>query len=208
MDIGHVAAFWVVSMLFVITPGLDWAYVIDAGLRRSNVPVAVAGLLGGHLLATVAVAAGIAAVLAGAPLVLAGVTVAGAAYLIWMGVRGWLHPAEPHATAGADASEAASWLGVLAKGFGVSGLNPKVFLLFLALLPQFTDRDSFWPVGVQILCLGLVHIANCGVVYLLIGSGARLVLRARPSAARAVSRFSAAAMVAIGAALLIEQAVI
>ncbi|MFJ9388123.1 LysE family translocator [Nocardioides sp. NPDC101246] len=205
---GLVAAFWVVSTLFVLTPGADWAYVIDAGLRRSNVPVAVAGLLSGHVAATVAVAAGIAAVLAGAPIALAVITVVGAAYLIWMGVRGWLHPAEPHATEEADAPGHSSWLSLLAKGFGVSGMNPKVYLLFLALLPQFTDRNESWPVGAQILCLGLVHVVNCAVVYLLVGTGAQLVLRARPTAARAVSRVSAAAMVVIGTALLFEQVAI
>jgi threonine/homoserine/homoserine lactone efflux protein len=91
------------------------------------------------------------------------------------------------------------------KGFGVGGLNPKVFLLFLALLPQFTDPDGRWPVAAQILCLGMVHVASCAVVYTAVGVGGRVVLQARPAAARVVSRVSGAAMVGIGAFLLVEQ---
>jgi threonine/homoserine/homoserine lactone efflux protein len=93
------------------------------------------------------------------------------------------------------------------KGLGISGLNPKVFLLFLALLPQFTEPNAAWPIAVQIAVLGLVHVASCAVVYTGVGTGARRVLRARPAAARAVSRFSGAAMVVIGVVLLAEPLV-
>ena len=59
----------------------------------------------------------------------------------------------------------------------------------------------------QIVALGLVHVASCAVVYTGVGAGARRVLRARPAAARAVTRFSGAAMVVIGVVLLVEQLV-
>ena len=92
-----------------------------------------------------------------------------------------------------------------AKGAGISGLNPKVFLLFLALLPQFTDPD----VGVA------DRGADRGA-----GTGARGQLRGglhrgghrgpagaagTAPAARAVTRFSGAAMTVIGVVLLVEQ---
>jgi threonine/homoserine/homoserine lactone efflux protein len=80
-----------------------------------------------------------------------------------------------------------------------------VFLLFLALLPQFTNPNASWPVTVQILVLGLVHVASCAVIYTGVGTGARRVLRARPTAARALTRSSGAAMIVIGIVLLIEQ---
>ena len=80
-----------------------------------------------------------------------------------------------------------------------------MFLLFLALLPQFTDPDAAWPIASQILLLGLVHVASCAAVYTGVGTGARLVLRARPTAARAVTRFSGTTMIVIGVVLLAEQ---
>ncbi len=198
-----VEAFGLVSLLFVVTPGADWAYAITAGLRFRNPLPAVAGLLAGHLTATVFVAAGVAAVMADVPLLLTVLTAVGAGYLIWLGVGTFLRPARPHA--GSDQEESQSKMRQAAKGLAVSGLNPKVFLLFLALLPQFTDPEGAWPTALQILALGTVHVANCAVVYTGVGLGARVVLRARPAASRAVSRFSGAAMVSIGACLLVEQ---
>lgn len=59
MSISAFAAFWAVSILFVITPGVDWAYAISAGLRGRVVVPAVGGLLTGHLVATILVAAGV-----------------------------------------------------------------------------------------------------------------------------------------------------
>jgi len=97
MPAATIAAFWGVSMLFVLTPGADWAYAISSGLRHRSVVPAVSGLLAGHLVATVVVAAGVAALLAGSPTVLAAMTVAGAGYLIWLGIGLMRHPATVHA---------------------------------------------------------------------------------------------------------------
>ena len=148
------------------------------------------GLLAGHLAATAVVAAGVAS-LWSPPLVMIVLTAGG-------GLCGWeqgrlltLRPHRPllsrRLTRGRDR-----------RRVQVSGLNPKVFLLFLALLPQFTDPDADWPLAVQIAVLGLLHVANCMVVYTGVGTGAQLVLRAHCAAARAVSRFSGAAMIVIG----------
>lgn len=204
MTVATVAAFWAVSLAFVVTPGADWAYAITAGLRHRTVLPAVSGLVAGHLAATVVVAAGVAALVARSPLVMTALTVAGAAYLVWLGIGMLARPSTPRA--GAEQA-AGSWARQVLKGAGISGLNPKVFLLFVALLPQFADPDAAWPVAVQIVVLGLVHVASCAVVYTGVGVGARRVLRARPAAARAVARFSGAAMVGIGVLLLVEQSV-
>ena len=199
---GTVAAFWAVSFLLVVTPGADWAYAIAAGLRHRMVLAAVGGLLAGHLAATAVVAAGVAALVARSPLVMTGLTAAGAVYLVWLGITMLAHPSAPQA---GGEQAASSWVRQAAKGLGVSGLNPKVFLLFLALLPQFTDPDAGWPLAVQIAVLGLVHVASCAVVYTGVGTGVRLVLRTRPAAARVVTRFSGVAMLVIGVLLLVEQ---
>ena len=199
---GTVAAFWAVSFLFVVTPGADWAYAIAAGLRHRVVLPAVGGLLAGHLAATAVVAACVGALLARAPLMLSVLTAVGAVYLAWLGISMLARPALPQA--GVDETPR-SWLRQAAKGAGISGLNPKVFLLFLALLPQFTDPNAAWPLALQIVVLGLVHVTSCAVVYTGVGTGARRVLRARPAAALAVTRCSGAAMIVIGVVLLGEK---
>ncbi|WP_427019078.1 LysE family translocator [Pseudarthrobacter sp. P1] len=175
---------------------------MSAGLRHRSVVPAVAGLLSGHLAATAVVAAGVGVLVANQPVVLTVLAVAGAAYLVWLGIGMLRNPAVPHA--GAD-QPSGSWLRQALKGAGISGLNPKVFLLFLALLPQFTNPHAGWPAAGQIVALGLVHVASCAVVYTGVGAGARVVLRTRPTAARTVTRISGIAMVAIGVVLLVEQ---
>ena len=195
-------AFWAVSILFVITPGADWAYAISAGLKGRVVLPAVGGLLSGHSIAPVIGAAGVGALVANHPIVLTALTVAGAAYLFWLGINMLARPSTPHAE---DIQMSGSWKRWALKGLCVSGLNPKVFLLFLALLPQFTDATATWSVPMQMIALGLVHTVSCGVIYLLVGFGSQAVLQARPAAAQWVSRFSGAAMIIIAVVLLTEQ---
>jgi threonine/homoserine/homoserine lactone efflux protein len=191
MTLAIFAAFWAVSILFVITPGLDWAYIISAGIRGRVVVPAVVGLLCGHLIAIAIVAAGVGALVTGNPMALTALTLLGAGYLLWIGINMLRHPPTPSA---GDAQASGSWLRWAGKGICVSGLNPKVFLLFLALLPQFTDAGASWSI-------------SCGLVYSIVGYGSQSVLQTRPQAARVVSRFSGAAMVLIAVGLLVEQGI-
>lgn len=202
MAAASITGFWAVSVLLSLTPGADWAYAISAGLRHRTVVPAVAGMVGGHALHVVIVAAGVAALVARFPVALTALTLIGAAYLIWLGVLTLLRPGLPQA---GDALPTESWVRRALTGTGVSGLNPKVFLLILVLLPQFTDSTSHWPLGLQILTLGAVHLATCTVVYLAVGTGARLVLRTRPAAAKLVTRASGVAMTVIGVTLFVQR---
>lgn len=162
----------------VISRGWHDAVAISAGIRGRQVPSAVAGLLLGYVAITLAVAAGVGALVASRPSLMAALTVAGAAYLAWIGYRVLRHPPTP-AVAGDDAALDA-WHRWMARGFGVSALNPKALLLFLAILPQFASGRAPWPIAVQIAVLGLVHIASCAAVYLIVGYGAKAVLRRGP----------------------------
>lgn len=85
MAVSLFAAFWAVSILFVITPGMDWAYAISAGMQGRVVIPAVSGLLLGHFVAIMIVAAGIGALVASNPVALTVLTVIGATYLLWLG---------------------------------------------------------------------------------------------------------------------------
>ena len=85
-------AFVLVAAALACTPGVDWAYSIAAGLGRRSFLPAVAGLCSGYVLHTVLMVAGLAAVLAASPGLLGWLTVAGSAYLLWLGaatVRSW-----------------------------------------------------------------------------------------------------------------------
>jgi|SRR5215469_2200636 len=202
MAIGAVTGFWTVSLLLVLVPGADWAYAIAAGLRDRSVLPAVAGLLTGYVALTAVVAAGVASLVARWPVLLTALTVLGALYLLWLGISTLGRPSVPAAAADEGSRP---WVRLAAKGAGISGLNPKALLLFVALLPQFATRGTAWPFPAQIALLGLVHTANCAVVYTGVGTAARRVLRARPAITAAVTRCSGAAMIVIGAFLVAER---
>ena len=202
MMMSMLGAFWIVSLMFVITPGADWAYAITAGMREGASRPAIAGLLLGHLTATIVVAAGVGILVANTPGALLALTVLGSAYLLWLGCNMVANPPVP--TAG-EGMAAGSWSRWVVKGFGVSGLNPKVFLLFLAFLPQFTNPAAVWPIPAQMVLLGIVHIINCGVIYALVAAGSQSLLRTRPKAARLVGQISGAVMIALAGFLLAEQ---
>jgi threonine/homoserine/homoserine lactone efflux protein len=202
MAMGSLTAFWAVSILLVLVPGADWAYAIAAGLRDRTIFPAVGGLLAGYVGLTAVVAAGVAALVARSPLVLTVLTTVGAVYLVWLGITTVARPSTPRVAADRGAH---SWVRRAARGAGISGLNPKALLLFLALLPQFAARGAGWPFAAQIALLGLVHTANCAAVYTGVGATARRVLRARPAVAHAVTRCSGVAMIAIGVLLLSDR---
>ena len=201
MDSGLLFSFLAVDLLLVCVPGADWAYVIATALRRGSVPRAVTGLVCGYALHTALATAGLAVLVAGSPNLLTALTVAGAGYLLWLGWSVLRRPAVPGAT-----EEPFSDRRLFLRGATISGLNPKGLLLYLSVLPQFlTLRGAHLPVPVQTAALGLLHMACCAAVYLTVGALSRVLLSARPTAARAVTRTSGAAMLGIGAVLLAER---
>jgi threonine/homoserine/homoserine lactone efflux protein len=202
MAVSSIAAFWAVAMLLIIVPGADWAFIIGTVLGGRPVGPAVGGLTLGYAGMSVVVAAGVGAIVARTPASLTALTLAGGLYLVWLGAKTFTRPAAHDVAAGAAARTGQSGL---VRGIGVSGLNPKGLLVFLALLPQFTSPRGSWPLAVQLGILGLLFTVTCGVFYLCMGSAARKILHARPGAARAIARLSGAAMVVIGVLLLAER---
>jgi threonine/homoserine/homoserine lactone efflux protein len=202
MTLSIVGAFWIVSFLFVITPGVDWAYAIAAGTRGKVVIPAVSGMLLGHLAATIVVAAGIGALVTNHPITLTIIVIVGALYLLWMGGNLIFKPSAPCSN---EEQTSGTWINWLTKGTIVSGLNPKVFLLYLALLPQFTDPSASWSISSQIIILGLIHIFSSAVIYLLVGFGSQAVLKSRPAVAQIVSQVSGVLMIVIALILLSDQ---
>ncbi|BCW80591.1 LysE family translocator [Arthrobacter sp. NicSoilC5] len=197
-------AFLVVAAALACTPGVDWAYTIAAGLRHRSFVPAVAGLCGGYVLHTALLVAGLAAVLAGMPGVLGWITLAGAGYLLWLGVgtlRSWRG-----ASFSADAAVGpGTQLRTFLQGMGTSGINPKGLLFYVALIPQFVSADASLPVPVQSGLLGMTFVALAGLVYTVVALLSRTLLQSRPGAARAVTLASGIIMVVLGTVLLGEQ---
>lgn len=201
-------AFIGVAVALACTPGVDWAYSIAAGLKdRSFVP-AVAGLCGGYVVHTALLAAGLAAVITGMPGLLGWLTVAGAGYLLWLGVstvRSWRGASFGGQAATAPAQ--GNQFRVFLQGMGTSGINPKGLLFFVALVPQFVSTDAALSVPLQSGLLGLTFVLLVAVVYSCVALLARKLLHTRPGAARRVTLASGIIMVALGLVLLGEQLV-
>ena len=199
-------AFLVVAGALACTPGVDWAYSITAGLKQRSFVPAVAGLCGGYVLHTVLLVAGLAALLTGVPGMLGWLTVAGAAYLLWLGlttIRTWRGASFGSAELRAPANQFRTFL----QGMGTSGINPKGLLFYVALVPQFVSPEASLPVPVQSGLLGLTFVLLVAVVYSCVALLARRLLHSRPGAARKVTLTSGIIMVALGTVLLSEQLV-
>lgn len=205
MTLPALFSFWAFSMMFVLTPGADWAYAMSAGIRGRFVVSAVVGLLTGYVMLTLIVAAGIGILIVGKPLLMLLLTIVGALYLIWLGSRMLLNPPEPEAQNNTFRNE--SRYNVALHGALVSGLNPKAFMFFLAFLPPFTMATASWSISVQLFVLGMVHTLSCSVVYLFVGIGAHLILSARPTAARFIGRLSGIIMLLLGVFLLYREVI-
>lgn len=198
-------AFVLVAAALACTPGVDWAYSIAAGLGRRSFLPAVAGLCSGYVLHTVLMVAGLAAVLAASPGLLGWLTVAGSAYLLWLGaatVRSWRGASF---TVADDVSTGRNQLRTFFQGMGTSGINPKGLLFFVALVPQFVSAEAPLPVPVQSGLLGLTFVLLAAVVYTAVALLSRRLLQARPGAARRGTLASGIIMLVLGAALLSEQ---
>src|SRR5690606_24831885 len=97
MDTGTLLSFLALDLMLVCVPGADWAYAISAGLRGRSVAPAVGGLVAGYALHTALAAAGLAVLVAGSPVLLTALTVAGAGYLVWLGWSVLRRPGTPGA---------------------------------------------------------------------------------------------------------------
>jgi threonine/homoserine/homoserine lactone efflux protein len=199
MALHAIAAFWAVALLLIAVPGPDWAFIIGTVLGGRSLARAVAGLAIGYSAMTLVVAVGVGAIVARSSWALTALTIAGGLYLIWLGFQTFIR----HHAVRAETDE--GHRGTLVRGIGVSGLNPKGLLVFLALLPQFTSPGGSWPLVAQLAVLGAVFVVTNAAFYLCLGTFARGILRTRQAAARLVTRISGAAMIIIGAFLLVER---
>ena len=187
------------------TPGPDLLYITARSLGQGWRAGAASslGIAAGCLVHTAAAALGISVLLQASPLAYDAIRLAGAAYLVWLGVLALR-------TRGATAEVAAlppdSQRKVFWQGFITNVLNPKVALFFLAFLPQFADpaRGAF---ALQVLVLGLIFIANGLWVCLLVARSAAAMAgwaRRSTNAMTWIQRGSGALLVGLGLHLAVN----
>lgn len=184
------------SMALLAVPGPAVVYLVTRSLDqgRSAGLVSVLGVETGTFAYALAAAAGLTGLIAASEIGFAVVRYAGAAYLIYLGVRKLLEREEPLGVRSSGRSR------LYLSAVLVQLLNPKIAIFFLAFLPQFVDASG-GPVAAQILVLGtlftLLALVTDGAYVLLAGAVGGW-LRSSRRARRGLAKLSGGVYVGLG----------
>jgi len=153
-DVAHLAAFAAAAVVLAVIPGPGMLYVLARSLAagtgtglRSTAGTALGGL--GHVLAATL---GLSALILASATAFEVLRLAGAAYLVWLGVQTLRNAGTPPQVSAVGGRNHALRQGVL-----IEALNPKTALFFLTFLPQFVQPER-GPVAAQFLLLGAVAV--------------------------------------------------
>jgi len=175
--------FALISLGLVLTPGPNMIYLISRSITQGPAAgiVSLGGVALGFVFYMLCAAFGITALLFAIPLAYDALRFAGAAYLLWLA---W-QAVKPGGRSPFQVKELAvdSPRKLFAMGFVTNLLNPKIAMLYLALLPQFIDPTA-GNVFLQSVVLGAIQIVISvsvnAMIALAAGSTSRFLAQ-RPS---------------------------
>ena len=200
-------AFFVASILFIQVPGPSLLFTIGRALTvgRREALLSVVGNGIGVTVQVLLVAVGLGAIVAASATAYTVIKVAGAAYVIWLGIQAIRHRGE--AREALEAQVATTRGHALRIGFVVGVTNPKTILFFVAFLPQFTNTAA-GHVGVQMAVLGLVFgvMAICSdSIWAVLASKARDWFARQPHRLDHLGAAGGTMMVGVGVTLLARE---
>jgi threonine/homoserine/homoserine lactone efflux protein len=194
------ALFAAATIVLLVVPGPAVLYIVTRSVAQGRGAglVSVLGVHSGSLVHVAFAAVGVSALLYASATAFTVVRYAGAAYLVFLGLRKLLgRPADRELVE----APAVPRLRLYAQGVVVNVLNPKTAIFFLAFLPQFVN-PARGPVALQIVVLGACFI-GLGIVsdgsYALLASALAGRLRRTPRARRALDRSSGVMLLGLGA---------
>ena len=198
-------AFLITAVVLAVTPGPGIAYVVArtvAGGRKEGL-ASCFGTAAGGMLHVLAAALGISLLVAQSAFAFSVVKYAGAAYLIYLGMRMLLR--KSHALPALEVSSHGPRHAFL-EGIAVEALNVKTALFFLAFLPQFLSSNE--PLVPQLVTLGGICVTLNTAVDVVAVLAADRLLRSkavRAARARMLARVSGGTMVGLGAYLALAN---
>jgi threonine/homoserine/homoserine lactone efflux protein len=149
-------AFVIAATAIILLPGPSVLFTVARAVSWGR-KIAVATVVGnnlGSLLTALLVAVGVGPLLQHSIFLYIAIQVAGGLYLIWLGIGAWRHRTA-HANQMLNAGDVAPSLRrTIREGFMVGLLNPKSFVFFAAIFPQFVDRSR--NVVTQMMVLALI----------------------------------------------------
>ncbi|HEY1094317.1 MAG TPA: LysE family translocator [Glycomyces sp.] len=201
------AVFTVATVIALVTPGPDMLMVMGCGIRggaRAGL-LATLGVVTGDALYIAAAAAGLSVLLTAFPVVFTVLRIAGAAYLVYLGVQ--IIRNRKKQQADALASGGLSGRRAFLNGAVSSMANPQTFTFMAAFLPQFIDPAA-GPIWLQFAVLGAVLIVlefladgTVGVLAGRIGAW----LRSREAVKRRMDAATGTVFIGLGVTLAVER---
>src|SRR6187402_3413980 len=151
-DSGALAVFVLAALVLLVIPGPAVLYIVAQSISRGRLAgiVSMLGIQVGGLVHVAAAAAGLSALLVHSAVAFNAVKYAGAAYLVFLGLRRILGKDETEVP---GVRPEKSLRRLFGQGVVINVLNPKTALFFFSFLPQFVDVDA-GSVAVQIATLG------------------------------------------------------
>lgn len=207
VDTHLLAGFALAWFLLVVVPGPSVLFVISRGvaLGRRAALLTVVGNEAGIFVQVALVAAGIGSIVERSVLVFNVLKLAGAAYLVYLGINAVRHRRSLTAAFEATAAPKAPRR-ILREGFVVGVTNPKGIVFFTAVLPQFVDPDGA-PAPVQMLALGAVSAVIALLsdsAWALLSGSARQWLARSPRRLEALGGTGGVVMVGLGVRLAVS----
>jgi threonine/homoserine/homoserine lactone efflux protein len=202
--VSHLLAFSLTAFVIIVVPGPSVLFVFGRALglgRLAGVATVVGNTLG-EFVQVMAVAFGIGALVERSALVFTALKLAGAAYLLYLGVQA-VRRRRSLAAALAAPVERKTISRIAVDGFLVGATNPKTAVFLAAILPQFIDRAT-GHVPMQIIVLGAIFSAIALVsdsAWALAAGTARAWLASSPRRLELLGGTSGLVMIGLGAAL-------
>ena len=200
-------AFGLAAFVIIAIPGPSVLFVIGRALAYGRV-VALLSVLGNSLglfVVMALVALGLGPLVADSVLVFTAIKLAGAGYMVWLGVQAIRHrrAIEVEDDPGTHSATSMSWQQAVRQGFVVGVSNPKAFMMFAAVLPQFIEPAA-GHVTAQMLVLGLlaftIGLLSDGL-WGFLASQLRHWFNASPERGRALGAVGGASMIGLGVGL-------
>jgi len=201
-------AFVIATAIFAYMPGPSTLYAAAQTMARGRRAgwMAAAGIHLGGYVHVAAAAFGLAVLFGLVPVLYTVLKIAGAGYLIWLGLK--LVFAAGTGTEPADRITAKSPHKAFYESVIVEVLNPKTAMFYLAFLPQFTETTSTLPVWLQLLVLGTivnVMFSSADVLCVLLADKLTALFKRSTSTRRTLERMAGGMIVALGLNLAITR---
>lgn len=197
--------FTITSILLIITPGPGNILAVARGLSQGPIAACISSVSSGVgiLLHVIFATFGLTALLLASSFAFTAVKIAGAIYLIWLGVRA----IRSQSFISFEKIEVASTKSIVVSGFLTASLSPKIGMFMLAFIPQFISQNST-SVAAEMALLGSWFALLTTIIFSLMGISAHLLaewFKARPRAVKVMNAGAGTTLIGSGVSMAFAE---